>query len=260
MNNKKYVPVNDISQSKNEINSQNIQGQKILFDTSSSNEIELFKQESSGMNEKKIYILANDDCKIWHTSKIKCISYHGLELFSLYHPLNDRKNLYIQINKNGEYENVVSRYLLFDITDFLIRINYVINENGQLKKILKISRRLNFILWSCITIISIFLSLFCFFFLYCLSSYIVEKEIDFNQNYINKIYFVFIINVILLIALFYAKVKIEKKKIFAIFIHLQMIRDKIQNELDTWNKKSFASMNRKAILANNFEYINIKHI
>ena len=99
MNNKKYIPVNDISQSKNDINSQNIQGQKILFDTSSSNEIELYKQESSGMNEKKIYILANDDCKIWHTSKIKCISYHGLELFSLYHPLNDRKNLYIQINK-----------------------------------------------------------------------------------------------------------------------------------------------------------------
>ena len=61
MNNKKYIPVNDISQSKNDINSQNIQGQKILFDTSSSNEIELYKQESSGMNEKKIYILANDD-------------------------------------------------------------------------------------------------------------------------------------------------------------------------------------------------------
>ena len=260
MNNKKYVPVNDISQSKNEINSQNIQGQKILFDTSSSNEIELFKQESSGMNEKKIYILANDDCKIWHTSKIKCISYHGLDLLSLYHPLNDRKNLYIQINKNGEYENVVSRYLLFDITDFLIRINYVINENGQLKKILKISGRLNFILWSCITIICIFLSLFCFFFRYCLSSYIVEKEIDFNEKYNNRIYFVFIINVILLIVLFYAKVKIDKKKIFAIFIHLQMMRDKIQSELDTWNKKSFASMNRKAILANNLEYINIKHI
>ena len=129
MNNKKYVPVNDISQSKNEINSQNIQGQKILFDTSSSNEIELFKQESSGMNEKKIYILANDDCKIWHTSKIKCISYHGLDLLSLYHPLNDRKNLYIQINKNGEYENVVSRYLLFDITDFLIRINSYYGKN-----------------------------------------------------------------------------------------------------------------------------------
>ena len=260
MNNKKYLPVNDVSQSKNDINSQQIQDQKILFDTSSSNEIELFKQETSGMNEKKIYILANDDCKIWHNSKIKCISYHGLELMSLYHPLNDRKNLYVNINKNGEYENVISRYLLFDITDFIIRINYVINENGQLEKIIKISSRLNFILWCCITIICVFLSLFSFFFLYCLSSYIVEKEINFNQSYINKIYFVFCVNVVLLIILFYGKVKIEKKKIFAIFIHLQMIRDKIQNEIDTWNKKSFASMNRKAILANNFEYINIKHI
>ena len=57
MNNKKYLPVNDVSQSKNDINSQQIQDQKILFDTSSSNEIELFKQETSGMNEKKIYIL-----------------------------------------------------------------------------------------------------------------------------------------------------------------------------------------------------------
>ena len=56
MNNKKYFPVNDVSQSKNDINSQQIQDQKILFDTSSSNEIELFKQETSGMNEKKIYI------------------------------------------------------------------------------------------------------------------------------------------------------------------------------------------------------------
>ena len=102
--------------------------------------------------------------------------------------------------------------------------------------------------------------MFSFFFLYCLSSYIVEKEIDFNKSYINKIYFVFCVNVVLLIILFYGKVKIEKKKIFAIFIHLQMIRDKIQNEIDTWNKKSFASMNRKAYLANNFEYINIKHI
>ena len=155
---------------------------------------------------------------------------------SLYHPLNDRKNLYVNINKNGEYENVISRYLLFDITDFIIRINYVINENGQLEKIIKISSRLNFILWCCITIICVFLSLFSFFFLYCLSSYIVEKEINFNKSYINKIYFVFCVNVVLLIILFYGKVKIEKKKIFAIFIHLQMIRDKIQNEIDTWNK------------------------
>ena len=134
MNNKKYIPVNDISQSKNDINSQNIQGQKILFDTSSSNEIELYKQESSGMNEKKIYILANDDCKIWHTSKIKCISYHGLELFSLYHPLNDRKNLYIQINNiinsNKKICNIknlflisISRSIIIIITNHIFCIN-----------------------------------------------------------------------------------------------------------------------------------------
>ena len=80
--------------------------------------------------------------------------------------------------------------------------------------------------------------------------------LNFHNNFLlNHLLYIY-----LLIVLFYAKVKIDKKKIFAIFIHLQMMRDKIQSELDTWNKKSFASMNRKAILANNFEYINIKHI
>lgn len=241
------------------------EGKKKRFFTYQNNSSILTTSSSGGSKKgikdkkKKTFIIKTNDFKIWHDNKTKCVSYHGIEYFSEYNPKNDSKNLYIKLGKDGNFIPVGDEEMQdFNYDDFVMQMNSLVNSNGELTSIITRSKCLNILLNFCLSIILFFFSAFTFFILYSLIlKYIANINIEFKYEY--YIIVIVIINMILLLLVLYGLKAVEAKKYFSIFSYLQTKKDTVQAELAQWNQKTFALINKKAVLADNFDYIHIKY-
>ena len=278
MNKKKYVELNDNSTTNKIENSSINQINKIsLFAQSNQSKCKskLFNYQndpslltsSSDNNhlkkknfpQSKQYKVNSSNFKIWHNDKVKCISYHGIEYFSTYKPKNNSKNLYIKLGKEGNFVYVRDDDIQdFNYDDFILRMNSLVNPKKVLTSIIHKYKCLSALFKTCLGIILIFLSFFIFFLLYTLIMYFLYKK---KVNLFYKYYLLglFGFKVCSLIAILFAIKKNNEKKYFNVFAYLQGKKETIQTELDFWNEKTFSLINKKAFLAENFEYIHIKY-
>lgn len=224
--------------------------------TSSSNNSHLKKKTFS---QSKQYKINSNNFKIWHNDKVKCISYHGIEYFSTYKPKNNSKNLYIKLGKDGNFiylgdDNVQD----FNYDDFILRMNSLVNPKKVLTSIIHKYKCLSILLKVCLGFILIFLSFFIFFILYSLLLYFLfKKKVELFHKYYLLGLFGF--KICSLIAILFAIKKNNESKHFNVFAYLQGKKETIQTELNFWNEKTFSLINKKALLAENFEYIHIKY-
>ena len=241
------------------------EGKKKRFFTYQNNSSILTTSSSGGSKKgtnsqrKKTFIINTDEFKIWHDNKVKCVSYHGIEYLSSYNPKNDTKNLYIRLGKDGNFIPVGDEEMQdFNYDDFVMQMNSLVNSNGELTSIIRRSKCLNILLNICLSIILFFFSAFIFYISYSLIlKFIANIDITFNYQF--YIIAIVLINIILLLLVLYGLRTVEAKKFFSIFSYLQTKKDTVQAELAQWNQKTFSLINKKAVLADNFDYIHIKY-
>jgi len=264
MKNKNYIPLSEESvNNKSGVSYPSHNIKNTIFETTNSIEKSiksyLVRLRAKSLDEEKKYLINKEDFKIWHNSKIKCVSYNGVDYVSLYKPKNDLENTYILINKNTGnfiYDNFFSTKV--DYSELVNKLNYIINDGNEIQNILKCIKIMLFFLYLSLFLLSIFMSMYGFYSLYLFLFHILEpKKTNIKTN--DKILFlVFVLNFILLIIVIIGIKKVKESKYEGIFKHLFIIKNKLLTELNEWNEKILSSVNQKAFLIDNFEYINIK--
>ena len=250
MKNKNYIPLSEESvNNKSAASIPSLNVKNTIFETTNSIEKSiksyLVRLRAKSLDEEKKYLINKEDFKIWHNSKIKCVSYNGV--------------IYILINKNDGnfiYDNFFTTKINY--AELINKINNIINKGNEIQNLLKNIKIMLFFLYFCIILLSIFMSLYGFYSLYLF----LFKILNPKKNHIksnNKILFIiFVLNLILFIIVIISIKKVKESKYEGIFKHLFLIKNKLLAELNEWNEKILSTVNQKAFLIDNFEYINIK--
>ena len=264
MKNKNYIPLSEESvNNKSAASIPSLNVKNTIFETTNSIEKSiksyLVRLRAKSLDEEKKYLINKEDFKIWHNSKIKCVSYNGVDYVSLYKPKNDLENIYILINKNNGnfiYDNFFTTKINYE--ELIYKLNNIINKGNEIQNLLKNIKIMLFFLYFCIILLSIFMSMYGFYSFYMF----LFKILNPKKNHIksnNKILFIiFALNLILFIIVIISIKKVKESKYEGIFKHLFLIKNKLLAELNEWNEKVFSTVNQKAFLIDNFEYINIK--
>lgn len=271
---KKYSQINDISTSK--------EGDKYL---SSEKKTSIFdypipaepspKEESQNFNKplrltkhyrrgddnfrgSRHYIINTEIFKVWHNGTIKCVSYHGIEYKSVYNPKSTQKTMYILFSQSeGKFLDLTEDFEDFNYSDFIAKINSIVNKNNVLALVSKKYSALKCILGLCLAIASVYLSVVTFFAIYNLILFFTMN--DYVQNkYVLYIWSIFLFILLLTCFLFSFFNKIDAKKYFEIFQHFQQHKEEIVQEIQKWNQDTFSIINKRAALVDNFDYIEIK--
>jgi len=264
MKNKNYIPLSEESvNNKSTVSIPSLNVKNTIFETTNSIEKSiksyLVRLRAKSLDEEKKYLINKEDFKIWHNSKIKCVSYNGVDYVSLYKPKNDLENIYILINKNNGnfiYDNFFTTKINYE--ELIDKLNNIINKGNEIQNLLKNIKIMLFFLYFSITLLSIFMSLYGFYSLYIFLFKILNPKKNHIKTNNNILFVIFVLNLILFIIVIISIKKVKESKYEGIFKHLFLIKNKLLTELNEWNEKIFSTVNQKAFLIDNFEYINIK--
>ena len=176
MKNKNYIPLSEESvNNKSAASIPSLNVKNTIFETTNSIEKSiksyLVRLRAKSLDEEKKYLINKEDFKIWHNSKIKCVSYNGVDYVSLYKPKNDLENIYILINKNNGnfiYDNFFTTKINYE--ELIYKLNDIINKGNEIQNLLKNIKIMLFFLYFCIILLSIFMSMYGFYSFYMFSS------------------------------------------------------------------------------------------